>query len=299
MNNYQKEIHSIGYTILKQKISIPKPILSACKVVFSNKKLTYPYNGPSGNIIDEKRYSIKFAKLQKIDIWLKTLYAGLEKNRVINNKLFYNYSNAFASLAGCNEQQAHSYYLKTKDFVNLINIPDINIIDNAIKKGDRLLYTKDVQNPQPVTVNQVHLDDYPNYYYTIVMPDGNEKQTTIKYLTGIPDTVQMKHQRLEQIPLIVITSIMDNTRIELWENSIGWMNLSPTDEYNVDVTKKTIVLQKGQVCIMRGDIIQAGSAYNNDNYRLYSYYDNINIMNDDNKCELIGNDAMWEKQIHN
>ena len=68
MNNYQKEIHSIGYTILKQKISIPKPILSACKVVFSNKKLTYPYNGPSGNIIDEKRYSIKFAKLQKIDI---------------------------------------------------------------------------------------------------------------------------------------------------------------------------------------------------------------------------------------
>jgi hypothetical protein len=109
----------------------------------------------------------------------------------------------------------------------------------------------------------------------------------------------MKHQRLEQIPLIVLTSIMDNTRIELWENSIGWMNLSPTDEYNVDVTKKTIVLQKGHICIMRGDIIQAGSAYNNDNYRLYSYYDNINIMNDDNKCELIGNDAMWEKQIHN
>lgn len=298
MNNYQKEIHSIGYTILKQKLSIPKPILSACKALFSNKK-KHTYNGPDGNVIDDKRYYIKLANLQKIDIWLKTLYVGLEKNGVINNKLSYNYSNVFSSIAGCNEQEAHSYYLKSNDFVNLINIPDINIIDNAIKKGDQLLYTKDVQNTQPVTVNQVHLDDYPNYYYTIVMPDGNEKQTTIKYLTGIPDTVQMKHQRLEQIPLIVLTSIMDNTRIELWENSIGWMNLSPTDEYNVAVTKKTIVLQKGQVCIMRGDIIQAGSSYNNDNYRLYSYYDNINIINDDNKCELIGNDAMWEKQIHN
>jgi len=298
MNNTQTELHTKGYVILQQKVSIQKPIFTACKNLFSNKKITYTFNGPSGGVNDKKRYSANVEKSPKLNTFLKTLHASLEQNKIITNSLYYNYSHAFVSNAGCSEQHAHSDYLKTEEFVKLIESPRSTITDSTIARGDRLLYTKDAQNPQHVNVNQVHLDDYPNYYYTIAMPDGTEKQTTIKYLLCIPDTVEHQLRRLDQIPIVVLTAIMDNTRVDVWENSIGWMKFTTGEEYTVPVTKKTIVLQKGEICIMRGDLIHAGSAYENNNYRLYSYYDNINVMNDTGTVSLVGNDAIWEKQIH-
>ena len=171
-----------------------------------------------------------------------------------------------------------------------------SIVETAIKKGDSVLYTKDSQNT-PVTIYQVHKDDYPNYYYTIMMPDGSERQTTFKYLAAIPEPEQHATTRRQKIPIMVLTAIMDNTCIDVWENSHNWMRLNDNQKFDTPVVKKTVNLKKGQICVLRGDVIHAGSAYAEENIRIYSFYDSYVVLPPKNKVYIIGNNTEWEKEI--
>lgn len=51
-------------------------------------------------------------------------------------------------------------------------------------KNERVNYTKDTKIRE-CTVKEVHRDDAPNWYYTIVFDNGDEKQTIEKYLEHI------------------------------------------------------------------------------------------------------------------
>lgn len=53
--------------------------------------------------------------------------------------------------------------------------------NHIYKKGDNILYTKNLI-PIKGIIKEVHLDDYPNLYFTILLSNGIEIQTIEKYL---------------------------------------------------------------------------------------------------------------------
>lgn len=72
------------------------------------------------------------------------------------------------------------------------------------------------------------------------------------------------------IPLLVLSSLMNNTYIHIWDKSIEIMNGS----YNGEPIKSNkILLDKGDILIFRSDIIHAGSEYEIENIRLHCYLD--------------------------
>lgn len=292
MPNIFADLHSAGYVILPQKISVPKSMVQECRTLFANKKVTYTFNGPTIETNDKKRYVSNIVSTSPL---LQKINDVLVKNSVITNNLQYGSTSVFMSVAGCAAQQPHSDYLKTDDFLALIEPPK-SFEESAIKKGDSVVYTKDSQNTH-VKINQVHKDDYPNFYYTIMLPDGSERQTTFKYLAAIPESVNDATTRRQKIPIIVLTAIMDNTCIDVWENSHNWMMLKDNQKFDPPIVKKTVNLKKGQICVLRGDTIHAGSAYTEENIRIYSFYDSYVVLPSKNKVYLIGNQTEWEKEI--
>ena len=292
MPNIFADLHSAGYVVLPQKISVPKSIVQECRTLFANKKVTYTFNGPTIETNDKKRYVSNILSTSPL---LQKINDVLVKNSVITNNLQYGSTSVFLSVAGCAPQPPHSDYLKTDDFLALIEPPK-SFEESAIKKGDSLLYTKDSQNI-PVKINQVHKDDYPNFYYTIMLPDGSERQTTFKYLAPMADTAHIVSTRQQKIPIIVLTAIMDNTCIDVWENSHNWMRLNDNQKFDPPIVKKTINLKKGQICVLRSDVIHAGAAYAEENIRIYSFYDSYVVLPPKNKVYLIGNQTEWEKEV--
>jgi hypothetical protein len=292
MPNIFADLHSAGYVILPQKLSVPKTIVQECRTMFAKKKVTYTFNGPSLDTNDKKRYS---SNIDATSPWLQKIHEVLVKNNVITNNLRYGSTSVFLSVAGCSPQQPHSDYLKTDEFLALIESPK-SFDETAIKKGDSLLYTKDSQNI-PVTINQVHKDDYPNFYYTIMLPDGSERQTTIKYLAAIHASANDAIARRQKIPVVVLTAIMDNTCIDVWENSHNWMMLNDNQKFDPQIVKKTVNLKKGQICVLRGDTIHAGASYAAENIRIYTFYDSYVVLPPKNKVYLIGNQTEWEKEV--
>ena len=95
----------------------------------------------------------------------------------------------------------------------------------------------------------------------------------------------------------MLVSIMDDTTIDIWENSHNWMRLHDNESFDKPVAKKTICLEKGQICILRGDVIHAGTGYTKENIRLYSFYDSYSVMPNNNKVYIIDGKAQWEKEI--
>jgi hypothetical protein len=293
MPNIFADLHSTGYVILPQKISIPKTIVQECRTIFTKKKVTYTFNGPSPDSNDKKRYVSNIVSTSPL---LQKIHDVLTNNNVITNHLQYGSTSVFLSVAGCAPQPPHSDYLKSDDFLALIDSPK-SFEESALKRGDSVIYTKDSQNI-PVKINQVHKDDYPNFYYTIMLPDCSERQTTFKYLAATPETSNIVTTRQQKIPIIVLTAIMDNTCIDVWENSHNWMRLNDNQKFDPPIVKRTINLKKGQICVLRGDTIHAGSAYAQENIRIYSFYDSYVVLPPKNKVYLIGNNSEWEKEIH-
>lgn len=295
MTNLVNRLHSSGYVILPQKISVPTPVIDDCRLLFAHKKVKYTFNGISPNANDKKRYMSNIDDTSHIQKWMKKTHDILAKHKLITNNLFYNSSIAFASAAGCMEQPPHCDYPKSPEFACLTD-RRVKLQHDMIKRGDYVLYVKDA-NRIRVTINQIHLDDYPNYYYTIQLPDGTEKQTTFNYLEALPEPEHECNSRREKIPLIVLTAIMDNTKIDVWENSINWMQMNENDTFDPRIRKNTITLQTGQICVLRGDVIHAGSAYADENIRIYSFYNNYTILPDKNKVHVFGDQTVWEKEI--
>ena len=295
MHESYQLLHRVGYVVLPNKIAVPKNIANECRSLFVQKKVTYTFNGTSGESNDKKRYMAKIESSTPLQKWIEKIRGVLQQHKIITVDLQYAYSSAYASVSGCSEQVPHSDYLRSSDFTELADCPKI-LHAAAIKKNDMLLYTKG-SIKAVATIKNVHLDDFPYYYYTIQLPDGTEKQTTITYLSNLPETDDAAIARLNKIPVIVLTAIMDNTSIHIWENSHNWMRLHDDQSFEPPVEKKTIILDRGQICVLRGDVIHAGTAYTKENIRMYSFYDSFHVLSNQNKVYSIGNKTKWEKEI--
>lgn len=82
------------------------------------------------------------------------------------------------------------------------------------------------------------------------------------------------------IPLGCVISIMANTRLEVWPRS---MCVSSRQLCNETFLRKTLFLEAGDIVVFRGDLTHAGSAYQEDNYRLHTYLDSPDVMRSHNK----------------
>jgi hypothetical protein len=88
---------------------------------------------------------------------------------------------------------------KQENFLFLNEHTLFSINSKTIQKGDHVLYTKNNIN-KPVTIVDIHHDDYPNTYYTIKFDDTKEeKQTVGNYLKLVEyldlDITQKKRKR--------------------------------------------------------------------------------------------------------
>ena len=90
----------------------------------------------------------------------------------------------------------------------------------------------------------------------------------------------------ENIPLLMIVSLMDNTKLYVWKKSIGLIFEKNIKE--IATIKPTVLtLNKGDILIFRADLIHAGSDYNEENIRLHTYLDNSSVHRDANKTYII------------
>lgn len=79
-----------------------------------------------------------------------------------------------------------------------------------------------------------------------------------KKLAAIPDHL---------VPLALLTAISDTSRLLVWPNSIK-CNIPAASTPPVE-----LILEPGDILIFRGDLLHAGAAYPDDNYRLHVFID--------------------------
>lgn len=69
----------------------------------------------------------------------------------------------------------------------------------------------------------------------------------------------------EQMPLAVLVALMPGTTVQVWPGSLRY------NGYDLDKIQKTsLSLNPGDVFLFRGDLVHAGSAYADENFRLHA-----------------------------
>ena len=76
----------------------------------------------------------------------------------------------------------------------------------------------------------------------------------------------------DKYPLAIICALMDGTTLNVWDK---------------DEKEKIQHLNKGDILIFRGDLIHAGSAYENENIRMHCYIDSTLIPRTPNRTHII------------
>jgi len=111
----------------------------------------------------------------------------------------------------------------------------------------------------------------------------------------------LKRTTDETIPLLAIISLMNGTKIDVWPNSIRLITKGPMLEgfhpknshtpvqsiKTIQDNKKVEYLDKGDMLIFRGDLIHAGSAYDEENIRLHVYLDSPVVSHVANRVNFI------------
>lgn len=92
-----------------------------------------------------------------------------------------------------------------------------------------------------------------------------------------------------QYPLLVIVALMDDTKLNVWPNSIGMINETDKElSKRKPIKCQTMSMNKGDVFVFRADLIHAGSGYDKENHRLHCYLDSEYIKREPNKTWCIG-----------
>jgi ectoine hydroxylase-related dioxygenase (phytanoyl-CoA dioxygenase family) len=92
----------------------------------------------------------------------------------------------------------------------------------------------------------------------------------------------------EEMPLSVIVSLMPETRLNVWPNSIRLVSASPdTVEMISPIPCEVIEMGVGDILVFRGDFIHAGSSYTKDNYRLHAFLDSPSVPRTPNRTWII------------
>ena len=91
-----------------------------------------------------------------------------------------------------------------------------------------------------------------------------------------------------KIPLLILTSIMDNTFIHIWEKSIEMLNETYSEE---PLKSNKLLLNAGDILVFRSDMIHAGSEYTEQNIRLHCYLDSSYVIREENTTFIIKLDS--------
>lgn len=92
----------------------------------------------------------------------------------------------------------------------------------------------------------------------------------------------------DNVPCSVIVALMDNTTINVFSNSIKLDTINK----NVKLKEEKLILSKGDIFIFRGDLVHAGSAYNDNNIRLHAYLDSNIVHRTKNRTFIIDVDKL-------
>lgn len=98
-------------------------------------------------------------------------------------------------------------------------------------------------------------------------------QRQVAHCDYIP-TIELLDTEDENIPLLSLIAIQDNTHIDIWEKShkvIRGFHSKP-------INRKTLTINQGDVVIFRADCVHAGSEYDTKNIRLHCFLDSKHIV---------------------
>lgn len=84
---------------------------------------------------------------------------------------------------------------------------------------------------------------------------------------------QFENVKDRDIPLSYIICLQENTKINLWVNSLKMVYRKPI----APIRKTEVKMNVGDVLVFRGDLVHAGSAYNDENIRVHGYLDSKTI----------------------
>lgn len=137
--------------------------------------------------------------------------------------------------------------------------------------NDRLRFQIPLDRKQLIVkfVKKIALEHFPklvlNDPYVLISEPGCQQQ--VPHCDYDPHTIECVP--LDKIPRGAILALQNHTTLEVWENS-------RVHEYVYSVDKcdqKTIEIQKGDIIFFDGDLVHAGSFYENENARLHVFLD--------------------------
>jgi hypothetical protein len=101
------------------------------------------------------------------------------------------------------------------------------------------------------------------------------------------------YNMIDEIPLAIVCSVEDS-KIDIWKGAINWLLPKTITE---DIPRETIHLKAGSIFIFRGDLIHAGSEYDQENIRIHLYMDSQKLPHTHNMIHLVEGKREWEKHI--
>jgi hypothetical protein len=92
----------------------------------------------------------------------------------------------------------------------------------------------------------------------------------------------------EQMPLALVVSLMQGTKLKIWPNSSRLVALTPEQLKKVDpIHCQELQLSPGDIIVFRGDFVHAGSDYAQSNTRIHYYLDSEMVPRLQNRTWLI------------
>ena len=86
-------------------------------------------------------------------------------------------------------------------------------------------------------------------------------------------TAELLASRDDDVPLLALLALEPHTYLDVWPASHRIIRGAPTTRATAPALRKTLDLEPGDLVIFRGDLVHAGSAYDNRNIRLHAYLD--------------------------
>ncbi len=94
------------------------------------------------------------------------------------------------------------------------------------------------------------------------------------------------HNEMGDKPMGCLVAIQDNTKLNVWPRSI-YPKYRKNPEILQAIQKECIILNTGDVLFFRGDLVHAGAAYDEDNYRIHCFLDNKRVPRPKNRTWFV------------
>jgi hypothetical protein len=144
------------------------------------------------------------------------------------------------------------------------------------------------------TILRDHPDLKPTSPVVLLSKPGCQEQAA--HSDYVPDT-EFRKWISTNPPYLAILALTDGTKLNIWPGSAGLIIMEEHRLFGKPaIPKTTLRLKKGELLIFRGDLVHAGSAYEEENIRLHIYLDSPKIPRVHNRTWVIHGDGNEELQ---